>query len=216
MIVSHQHKFIFIKPTKVAGTSFEIVLAQHCSQDDIIPPISEYSNLHDDDFYNQPIRNYRSGFFNHMIPVKIRNKVGDDIWRRYFKFTIVRNPWDYMVSRYWWNKTKEIDPESYSHADFERFVNEIEPAFLNERFYFMPSGEPAADYYLRYENLQHDYRAVCNKIGLTVSPLPRTKTKTRKLKKHYSLYYNDHTREIVGDLCNKEITHFNYEFEKVE
>ena len=27
MIVSHQHKLIFIKPRKVAGTSFEIALA---------------------------------------------------------------------------------------------------------------------------------------------------------------------------------------------
>ena len=40
MIVSHQHKLIFIKPRKVAGTSFEIALAKFCSEGDIITPIS--------------------------------------------------------------------------------------------------------------------------------------------------------------------------------
>lgn len=40
MILSHKHKFVFIKGHKVASTSVEIALAQICGPDDIITPIT--------------------------------------------------------------------------------------------------------------------------------------------------------------------------------
>lgn len=40
MILSHRHRFIFIKGIKVAGTSVEIALSQICGEDDIITPIT--------------------------------------------------------------------------------------------------------------------------------------------------------------------------------
>jgi hypothetical protein len=40
MILSHKHRFIFIKGVKVAGTSAEIALSQICGPDDIVTPIS--------------------------------------------------------------------------------------------------------------------------------------------------------------------------------
>src|SRR5437868_7670388 len=43
MIISHKHKFIFIKTVKTAGTSLEVFLARHCGPDDVLtlfdPPI---------------------------------------------------------------------------------------------------------------------------------------------------------------------------------
>lgn len=40
MILSHKHKFVFIKGHKVASTSIEIALAQICGPDDIVTPIT--------------------------------------------------------------------------------------------------------------------------------------------------------------------------------
>jgi hypothetical protein len=40
MILSHRHKFIFIKGMKVAGTSAEIALSQICGPEDIVTPIT--------------------------------------------------------------------------------------------------------------------------------------------------------------------------------
>jgi hypothetical protein len=45
MILSKQHKFIFIKGVKVAGTSIEIALAPFCGPDDIITPITPIDEL---------------------------------------------------------------------------------------------------------------------------------------------------------------------------
>lgn len=105
MIISHKYKFIFIKPTKVAGTSIEIALAKHCGKKDIITPITKYNPSSDSEKYKQPIKNYEElSFYNHIGPYDIKQKIGKEVWDNYYKFTVVRNPWDQAVSRFFWNK----------------------------------------------------------------------------------------------------------------
>ena len=41
MIVSHEHKFIFLKTKKTAGTSVELALTELCGPDDVITPLTE-------------------------------------------------------------------------------------------------------------------------------------------------------------------------------
>lgn len=102
MIISHSKKFIFIKPRKVAGTSVEVALARYCGPEDVIT-----ENISSDDLDNTTTEDFRrndAGFFNHMSSLRIRQKIAPEIWNTYFKITIVRNPWDMVVSRYFWNK----------------------------------------------------------------------------------------------------------------
>ena len=40
MIVSHEHRFIFLKTKKTAGTSLELALSQLCGPDDVITPLA--------------------------------------------------------------------------------------------------------------------------------------------------------------------------------
>ena len=40
VIISHRHRFIFIKTGKTAGTSVEIALSKFCGPEDVITPIS--------------------------------------------------------------------------------------------------------------------------------------------------------------------------------
>src|ERR1044072_9375465 len=41
MIVSHEHKFIFLKTKKTAGTSIELALSALCDERDVITPLAE-------------------------------------------------------------------------------------------------------------------------------------------------------------------------------
>ena len=41
MIVSHAHKFIFLKTKKTAGTSIELALSTLCGDEDVITPLTE-------------------------------------------------------------------------------------------------------------------------------------------------------------------------------
>ena len=104
MIISHKHKFIFSKPRKVAGTSVEVALSQYCGPEDVIT-VNVASKDIDEVSYTDYARNW-DGFFNHIKPARIIKKIGRKQWDDYFTFTIVRNPWDMVVSRYFWNMKK--------------------------------------------------------------------------------------------------------------
>ena len=47
MIISHTHKFIFIKSLKTAGTSIETALSNHCSGNDVVIPINDFGHNRD-------------------------------------------------------------------------------------------------------------------------------------------------------------------------
>ena len=40
MILSHEHKFIFLGTKKTAGTSIELALSELCGPDDVITPLT--------------------------------------------------------------------------------------------------------------------------------------------------------------------------------
>ena len=42
MIISHTHKYIFIKSLKTAGTSVEAALSKHCGENDMVTPLGDY------------------------------------------------------------------------------------------------------------------------------------------------------------------------------
>jgi hypothetical protein len=96
VILSHKHQFIFFKPTKVGGTSVEVSLAQHCVEGDVVTNDAFDSSRYKD------IARPQKGFYNHIDPASAKRRIPDDIWRTYRKITIIRNPWDLCVSRYWW------------------------------------------------------------------------------------------------------------------
>jgi hypothetical protein len=56
MIISHEHKFIFLKTKKTAGTAIEAALSELCGPSDVITPYREES---EQDRKGLPPQNYR-------------------------------------------------------------------------------------------------------------------------------------------------------------
>jgi hypothetical protein len=139
MIISHRHRFIFIKTEKTAGTSIELALARICGPDDVITATvhpedralreslgTGYRREQNDaiplryltalDIAQAIRRGRRPRFYNHIGAAEIRRFVSPDVWDGYFKFCVERNPWDKVVSLYsWWRELERQfhgDPKS--------------------------------------------------------------------------------------------------------
>lgn len=213
MIASHAHRFIFLKTRKTAGTSVEIALSTVCGADDVITRISgEDEELRvraggrgPQNFESPPLPRQA---FNHMSARLAREVVGAEAWRSYFTFAIERNPWDAVVSLYYW-KYKDL-PEL---PDFGTYVNEewIEQLANNRRMYRI-RGRLAVDRVLRYERLADELDEVWTHLNLPGTPdLPRAKANARPAG-HYRELYDDATRARVAMVFADAIEDFGYTF----
>ena len=137
-----------------------------------------------------------------------REVVGAKAWREYFTFAIERNPWDAVVSLYYW-KYKDR-PEL---PDFEGYVNEIwiEQLANNRRMYRI-AGKMALDRVLRYERLAEELTEVWEQLDLPGAPdLPRAKGQARPAG-HYRDLYTPASRDRVAEVFADTIETFGYEF----
>jgi hypothetical protein len=230
MIISHEHKFIFLKTRKTAGTSLELALSHLCGPDDIITPISPV---------DEPLRangrtaqNWRThgwwqsqrplfkrywiktnpvdyGFYNHIPAKEARALLNDDtIWRSYFKFAFERNPWDRQVSAYHFRYRRKENPPPFS-----AYMRRKRRAWINNYEIYSIDGEPCVDFVGKFENLAEDFRKALKQVGLSFDrELPRAKANYRRSVKPYRDYYDDETRAIVGDWYSPEIRYLGYEF----
>ncbi|MEZ5926778.1 MAG: sulfotransferase family 2 domain-containing protein [Hyphomicrobiaceae bacterium] len=229
MILSHVHRFIYIKTYKTASTSIEAALSEICGPDDVITEASEQLRGH----RKQRAQNYRLehplvpkralwkkllgrperyyhpsiGYYEHMPAWRVRAYVGEDVWRRYYKFSFERNPWDRQVSWYHY-KTKS----KASKPSFETFNRDRKRAYVENFDLYSENGRIVLDHVGRYEALEEGFAAVLDAIGLTGRvTLPVTNVSKAK-DRDYRSYYTDESRDLIGGWYRREISEFGYTF----
>lgn len=210
MIVSHEHRFIFVKTRKTAGTSVEIALSRHCGPDDIIAAISP----EDEELRRQlggrgPQHHVVDGreIHSHARAERIRALVGRDVWRRYFRFSIERNPWDAVVSSYHYHYREDPDRA----PSFSEFVDQVLPTTRWNSPLYRIGGTIAVTEVCRYEHLDEDLERVRRRVGLPPLELPRAKGGLRD-GRPYRDYYTASEIEQVRTLFAATIEAFGYEF----
>jgi len=227
MILSHRHKFIFLKTRKTAGTSIEIALTHLCDENDVVTPISigdESSRLERtgqkprnyildnaerplrDDGIIQPQKN--RDLFSHIRGIHLRNRIDSAVWASYFKFAVVRNPWEQQVSWFHWNA------QLYPERTFDDVIRTAHIRPQNHQIYMDNKGRVLVDKVVEYSNLRTGLSACMDAIGVPdLSDLPRAKSGLRVNTPHWSTYYTPQTRKIIAELFAPEIELMGYTFE---
>lgn len=225
MIVSHKHKFIFIKTKKTAGTSIEIALSKYCGPEDIITPISPEDEekrtalgYRGPQNYLIPFSKYskiellqalyhrkRKAFYNHASASYVKAAIDENIWNSYFKFAFERNPWDKLVSAYYWIYKSEPRPS------ISEFIQSTRANRVNNFDLYTISADFAVDRVFLFEDIGQAMEEIQQRLNLPEVPsLPHAKSGYRKDKRSYREIMTEQDREKIARIYAREIAYFNY------
>jgi hypothetical protein len=230
MIISNRHKFIFLKTNKTAGTSIEIALSKFCGPDDIITPIS----LEDEEIrskmgypgpqnYLSPISSYsvwnprrwitrgaeKARFYNHISAKEVKARIEKDVWDSYYKFCFERNPWDRVISLYYWRNQSEPRPT------ISKFINSEALLLLKKKGHeiYTIDGKVVVDKVCKFENLAEELEVIRKHVGIPAQlELPVAKSQYRKDKRSYRDILGEEDNAKIMDLFHEEIDMFGYEW----
>jgi chondroitin 4-sulfotransferase 11 len=206
-MISHKYKCIFVHIPKCGGTSIEDVLwpGPRSVQD-------LWKGQIDD------VNKYQTGGMQHLFARHIREEVGEEVFRSYFKFALVRNPWDKVMSQFVRTKyrrgdlrkklgvRKSVDLAAYLNA-IRKVTNvqwEAQHKFLEDE-----NGDLIVDHIGRFEQIDKEFDFICETIGLPKVPLPHMKKSERS---HYRDYYDAETRQAAAEIYSEDIEKFGYEY----
>ena len=229
MIISHEYRYIFLKTNKTAGTSVEIALSGFCGPEDVITPIlptdeakrSEmgfrgpqnfdipFTRYSAKDWAALLVKGKRRRFYNHIPASRVRNYVDRTVWDSYFKFCFERNPWDRLVSMYYWRCKREPRPT------IGEFLASETALILKQNGHdvYTIDGQVAVDRICRFENLTEEMERIRNELGMPAQlAIPRTKSGFRKDKRSYRDILSEGERAQIADLFREEIDLLGYEY----
>lgn len=195
MIISHRHKFIFIKTRKTAGSSIEKYLINYLGPDDICTGS-------DSDGTPRLNTSERNGHRGHKwIQANYPNE-----FDTYFKFAVERNPWDKLVSLYFFYKKRK--PKKVAKG-FDHFVKTLKNQ--NDWPMYAHKDQLRVDLLIEYNDLHNSF--LKNNIIPYNNELLSTFVKSDTAReKDYSKMYTLETKTIVKNYYKNVIDYFGYTF----
>lgn len=207
MLISYHKKFLFVHIFKTAGTSITDSLARFCYRPDSTRPSNwmAFFSTNWTKIHRKPIK-------KHATATEIRDSLDREIFNSVFKFTFVRNPWDWQVSLYHYileNPENHGYEETMKMGSFRNFVFSREKlTFTQTSCLVDESGNLLVDFVGKFENLDQDFQSICHKVGISAS-LPHINKSKRT---DYQDYYDAETRDLTARLYAEDIERFGYTF----
>jgi len=210
-MIDHNKEFIFIHIPKTAGVSIEEQLGGY----------GDLDKLHG-------IRDNIA--LQHLTMQQMISVVGSDIAKKYFTFTVVRNPYDRCVSEFFWFKRwetqllhhdtfKDLLPHNYTEAGvtFYDWVNTLKYQIVNNSklplvlqghnipqvdFTHVKHKKCAIDFIARFENINEDFYSICDGIGIGRQQLRHSNKRPRFDNIKQSHYSNYYNDETYNTVTS--------------
>ena len=214
MIISPGRQYVFVHAPKTGGTSLTLALEARAMKDDILigdtpKAVKRRGRL--------KRLNARGRLWKHSTLSDIEGVLPSLVLNNLKVVTLVRNPWDRMVSYYHWLRDQSFDHPAVPLAKtltFDAFLRHdlTQRSFATEsyeRYVTGSNGAVRAAFFIRLEHFAQDIAAFEAHLGFALT-LPLANVSTRP--QGYRTLYNAETRDLVGDLCFRDIKRFGYNF----
>lgn len=226
-MISHKYKCIFIHIPKCAGTSIESKLGHldghkgrsgqdHRSIRMLEKPILVPNTFLSNENIIELLRREKYYYINNAKNHRNKYTVTREQYNSYFKFSIVRNPWDRAVSWYKNVLNDEIHLKNHKvtkEISFKEFLLSFAgKGMLKPQICWLKSfnGSIPLNYIGRFENLQEVFQEISERLKLNDSSFPH---KLKGSGDDYRKYFDNETNDIITDIYKEDIDLFNYKFD---
>ncbi|WP_431158320.1 sulfotransferase family 2 domain-containing protein [Winogradskyella poriferorum] len=215
-MISHKYKCIFIHIPKCAGSSIQKYFHPYVGLN--------WKEPNYDILYGWcPKRKIHLQHATSKILLETE-LISEENWKNYFKFTIVRNPWDRAYSDYFWiQKERNINGSFSDYIQgqgpfYDIFnlidVKEYRGDHLNlQTDFFDFEGLYKLDAILKFESLNSDMSKLVDKLNFDKKFRIHENKSPLKKKLHYSKFYTDDYRSMVEHKYMRDIKQLGYVYE---
>ncbi len=215
MIISRGRRYIFVHIPKTGGTALTLALEARAMKDDILIGDTPKARQR-----RGRIKGVKSAgrLWKHSTLADIAGLATDEEIADFFTVTLVRNPWDRVVSLYHWLRIQSFAHPAVGLAkshDFSGFLNHPQTrtslslwpygAYMRDR-----TGTERASCYLRLERLEEDMPAFAAHLGFRLA-LPRVNESDRA--RDWRGYYSDADAGLIAATAAEDIARFGYGFD---
>lgn len=216
MIISRGRRYVFVHAPKTGGTALTLALEGRAMADDLI--------LGDTPKARARRRRLaglapRGRLWKHSTLADLDGVVSEADLGAMFVLTLVRNPWDRLVSYYHWLRAQRFAHPAVALAktvDFAGFLaNPAQQATIAAwpagAYVTTASRAERCDLFARLESLDSDLAPFEAHLGFRVTPLARFNASERAA--DWRGYYSDADAALVARLCAGDIARFGYRFD---
>lgn len=237
MLLSHTHRFIFMKTYKTGGTSIEFLLSRFMGEEDVITPTHTEDEVARFESGVYP-RNYQrvvptaealatlpqlrttkqvraflqqteviSHFWEHMEAQEIRARVPRVVWDGYLKVTAERHPYEKVVSMAYYRSWRRG-----GKLPIGQYIDEVIARRCGRNYdIYAIEGKIIADLFIRYEQYETDVRALLTRLHLPADvEIPKVKTQQRLNRTPAADMLTPAQKAIIQEKCREEFEHFGY------
>ncbi|MGI9395781.1 MAG: sulfotransferase family 2 domain-containing protein [Boseongicola sp.] len=215
MIISPARRYIFVHIPKTGGTSLALALEAQATPDDILIGDTPKARAR-----RNRIKQLECAgrLWKHSRLADIAGLAAAEPLDDYFVFTIVRDPWDRVLSLYYWLRDQDFSHVGVQRAkslSFTGFVADADIAAMlshdQSRAYTSDAtGMERANTILRLERIAEDLVPVEKHLGIRIGPLPHVNRSDRPDDARAA--YDAESAKRVARYFAEDISRFGYEF----